>query len=153
MEEYLTIGEVAQRTGVATSALRYYEDRGLISSIRTEGNQRRYTRAVIRTVSVIRAAQEVGLTLREITGALETLPDKRTPTKADWSRLARGWRRNIDLRIAELEALRDDLGDCIGCGCLSLRSCALFNPGDSAGRAGSGARYLLGDERPEPQGT
>ena len=153
MEEYLTIGEVAQRTGVATSALRYYEDRGLISSMRTEGNQRRYTRAVIRTVSVIRAAQEVGLTLREITDALETLPDKRTPTKADWSRLASGWRRNIDLRIAELEALRDDLGDCIGCGCLSLRSCALFNPGDTAGRAGSGARYLLGDERPEPSGT
>lgn len=148
--DQLTIGEVARRTGVATSALRYYEERGLIASERTEGNQRRYPRAIIRTVSIIRAAQEVGLTLEEIAAALATLPDRRTPTAADWSRLARGWRRGLDDRIAELEALRDDLGDCIGCGCLSLRSCALFNPDDRAANAGTGARYLLGDERPDP---
>ncbi len=150
MHEELTIGEVARPTGVATSALRYYEERGLISSERTEGNQRRYQRAVIRTVSIIRAAQEVGLTLDEIATALASLPDRRTPTAEDWARLARGWRRGLDERIAELEALRDDLGDCIGCGCLSLRSCALFNPEDRAAAAGTGARYLLGDERPDP---
>ncbi len=150
IDEDLTIGEVARRTGVATSALRYYEDRGLITSTRTEGNQRRYRRAVIRTVSIIRAAQEVGLTLEEISAALATLPDRGTPTARDWSRLANGWRAGLEQRIAELEALRDDLGDCIGCGCLSLRSCALFNPDDRASAAGAGARYLLGDERPEP---
>lgn len=147
MEDTLTIGEVAARTGIATSALRYYEDRGLISSCRTEGNQRRYERSVIRTVSVIRAAQEVGLTLAEISAALGSLPDGRTPTKADWARLAKGWRSGIDRRIAELEALRDDLGDCIGCGCLSLRSCALFNPEDRAASLGTGARFLAGDDR------
>lgn len=153
MHDELTIGEVARRTGVATSALRYYEDRGLISSTRTEGNQRRYPRSVIRTVSIIRAAQEVGLTLAEVSEALSSLPNRRTPTADDWSRLARGWREGLDQRITELEALRDDLGDCIGCGCLSLRSCALFNPDDRAAAAGSGARYLLGDERPEAAGS
>jgi len=150
MDEFLTIGDVASRTGVATSALRYYEERGLISSLRTEGNQRRFPRAVIRTVSVIRAAQEVGLTLNEISDALASLPGGRTPTTADWSRLAKGWRDDLDHRIAELEALRDDLGGCIGCGCLSLKSCALFNPEDRAAAGGTGARYLVGDERPSP---
>lgn len=149
-DDFLTIGEVATRAGVATSALRYYESRGLIESQRTEGNQRRYPRTVLRTVSVIRAAQEVGLTLTEVSDALDTLPHGRTPTKADWSRLARGWRMNLDHRIAELEALRDELGDCIGCGCLSLKSCALFNPEDRASAAGTGARYIIGDVRPEP---
>jgi MerR family transcriptional regulator, redox-sensitive transcriptional activator SoxR len=148
MEDVLTIGEVATRTGVATSALRYYEERGLILSMRTEGNQRRYPRSVIRTVSVIRAAQEVGLTLNEISEALASLPGRRTPTASDWARLARGWRENIDHRISELEALRDELGDCIGCGCLSLRSCALFNPEDRAASGGTGARYIVGDPRP-----
>ena len=148
MEDFLTIGEVAQRTGVATSALRYYEERGLIASVRTDGNQRRYERSIIRRISVIRAAQEVGLTLAEVSRALESLPDGRTPTKADWTKLARGWRRSLDKRIAELEALRDELGDCIGCGCLSLRSCALFNPDDRAATSGTGARFLKGDERP-----
>ena len=150
MDEFLTIGEVASRTGVATSALRYYEDRGLITSERTEGNQRRYPRSILRTVSVIRAAQEVGLTLSEIQEALAGLPDGRTPTRDDWSSLAKGWRANIDQRIAELQALRDDLGDCIGCGCLSLTSCALFNPDDRAAAAGTGARYIVGDPRPDP---
>ena len=153
MDDLLTIGEVASRTGIATSALRYYESRKLIESTRTDGNQRRYERSVIRRVSVIRAAQEVGLTLGEITDALESLPDGRTPTKADWSKLARGWRSTIDARIAELEGLRDDLGDCIGCGCLSLRSCRLFNPGDRLADSGTGARFLLGDERPVTKAT
>ena len=148
MEDLLTIGQVKDRTGVATSALRFYEEIGLITATRTDGTQRRYERAVIRTVSVIKAAQEVGLTLAEISEALATLPNGRTPTKADWSRLAKGWRSNLDARINELIALRDELGDCIGCGCLSLRSCALFNPGDSASKAGTGARFIVGDERP-----
>jgi MerR family redox-sensitive transcriptional activator SoxR len=150
MDDQLTIGQVSARTGVATSALRFYEDRGLISSQRNEGNQRRYERSIIRTVSVIKAAQEVGMTLSEISDALTGLPNGRTPTKADWSRLARGWKSSLDARIDELIALRDELGDCIGCGCLSLRSCALFNPDDRAARAGTGARYIVGDERPEP---
>jgi len=149
LEDTLTIGEVAERSGVATSALRYYEDRNLISSERTEGNQRRYKRAVLRTVSVIQAAQKVGVSLEEIGLALDGLHDRRTPTKADWSKLARGWRSSLDARIQELETLRDELSDCIGCGCLSLRSCALFNPGDQAGRTGTGARYLIGDARPD----
>ena len=153
MDDFLTIGEVAQRTGIATSALRYYEDRGLIESVRTDGNQRRYERSVIRRVSVIRAAQEVGLTLNEISAALDSLPNARTPTKSDWTKLARGWRASLDERIAELEALRDDLGDCIGCGCLSLRSCALFNPDDRASESGTGARYLMGDDRPVTTAT
>jgi MerR family transcriptional regulator, redox-sensitive transcriptional activator SoxR len=137
---------------VATSALRYYEQRGLIASHRTGGNQRRYDRSVLRTVSVIKAAQEVGLSLDEIAGALASLPDRRTPTKADWSRLARGWRSSLDARISDLETLRDELDDCIGCGCLSLRSCALFNPGDRAGSSGAGPRYIVGETRPMADG-
>ncbi len=148
MKSLLTIGDLAKRAGVATSALRYYEERGFISSMRTEGNQRRYQRSTLRTVSIIRAAQEVGLTLSEIEHALGSLPDSRTPTKADWAKLARGWRSQLDERIDELVALRDELEDCIGCGCLSLRSCALFNSGDRAGMSGSGARYIKGDVRP-----
>jgi MerR family redox-sensitive transcriptional activator SoxR len=148
MDEYLTIGQLAARTGVATSALRFYEDRALIASERTDGNQRRYPRAVLRTVSVIKAAQEVGLSLQEISDALASLPQGRTPTKRDWARLATGWRSNLDARIAELEALRDELADCIGCGCLSLTSCALFNPQDRVAEAGTGARYIVGDPRP-----
>ncbi len=148
MDECLTIGDLANRAGVATSTLRYYEERGLITSARTAGNQRRYRRSVLRTVSVIRAAQGVGLTLAEIEDSLDSLPDSRPPTKADWAKLARSWRSQLDGRIAELVALRDELGDCIGCGCLSLGSCALFNPGDRAGASGSGARYLIGGERP-----
>lgn len=143
-DESFTIGDLAKRSGVATSALRYYEERGLITSDRTAGNQRRYPRATLRTVSVIRAAQEVGLTLNEIGHALESLPDSRTPTRADWERLARGWREQMDSRILALEALRDDLTSCIGCGCLSLKSCALLNPLDRASATGTGATYLGG---------
>lgn len=141
-DECLTIGELARRSGVATSALRFYEERGLIASSRTAGNQRRYTRATLRTVSVIRAAQEVGLTLNDVGDALESLPESRTPNKADWARLARGWREQMDARIAALEALRDDLTGCIGCGCLSLRTCGLLNPSDRASSTGTGATYL-----------
>jgi len=149
VEDHLTIGEVAERTGVATSALRYYETIGLISSERTSGNQRRYPRSTLRTVSVVKAAQSVGLSLDEVRESLASLPGGRTPNASDWSRMARGWRSQLEARIASLEALRDELGECIGCGCLSLRACALFNPSDRAAASGSGARYLSGDPRPE----
>jgi len=145
--EWLTIGELAERAGVATSALRFYESRGLIASERTSGNQRRYPRATLRRVSLIRAAQEVGLSLGEVAVALETLPHQGTPNKRDWERLSRSWRNRLDGQIAELQALRDGLTDCIGCGCLSLKSCAIFNPADTVSEKGSGPRYLLGDER------
>lgn len=145
--DWLSIGELAERAGVATSALRFYESRGLIESERTDGNQRRYPRATLRRVALIRAAQAVGLSLREIGDALESLPHDRTPNKADWQRLSSSWRTRLEHQIADLELLRDELTDCIGCGCLSLRSCAIFNPSDTASRRGSGPRYLLGDER------
>jgi MerR family transcriptional regulator, redox-sensitive transcriptional activator SoxR len=145
--EWLTIGELAERSGVATSALRFYESRGLIESERTGGNQRRYPRATLRRVALIRAAQAVGLSLREIGDALESLPHDRTPNKADWQHLSRSWHRRLEHQIADLERLRDELTDCIGCGCLSLRSCAIFNPSDTVAQRGAGARYLLGDER------
>lgn len=150
-DDMMTIGDVAARTGVATSALRFYESKGLISSTRTDGNQRRFARSVIRVVSVIRAAQAVGIGLDDIRGALDALPDRRTPTRADWARLSRVWRDRLDEQIAELQALREDLTDCIGCGCLSLKSCALYNPDDRAARNGVGPRYLLGDDRPAPR--
>jgi MerR family redox-sensitive transcriptional activator SoxR len=145
--EWLTIGELADRAGVATSALRFYEDKGLIESERTEGNQRRYARSALRRVALLRAAQAVGLSLSEAADALETLPHDRTPNKRDWQRLSRSWRRRLDDQIADLELLRDELTDCIGCGCLSLRSCAIFNPKDTVSDHGAGARYLLGDEK------
>jgi MerR family redox-sensitive transcriptional activator SoxR len=146
--EHLTIGELASRSGVATSALRFYETKGLIASDRTDGNQRRYLRSVLRRVALIKAAQEVGLTLGEIAEALDTLPHDSTPTRRDWERLSTGWRARLDQQITELQALRDELTDCIGCGCLSLQSCAIFNPADAVASRGSGPRYLLGDERP-----
>lgn len=145
--KYLTIGELATRSGVATSALRFYESKGLIQSERTDGNQRRYPRATLRRVALIRAGQEVGLTLGEIGTALATLPHDATPTKADWQRLSKGWQTRLDQQIAELQALRNELTDCIGCGCLSLKSCAIFNPADAIASRGAGPRYLLGDER------
>ena len=145
--EWLTIGQLADRAGIATSALRFYESKGLIESERTEGNQRRYPRAVLRRVALLKAAQAVGLTLREASDALDTLPHDRTPNKSDWQRLSRSWQRRLDAQIADLQLLRDELTDCIGCGCLSLRSCAIFNPSDAVSDRGAGARYLLGDER------
>jgi len=145
--ELLTIGELASRSGVATSALRFYETKDLIASQRSDGNQRRYPRATLRRVALIRAGQEVGLSLAELAEALSQLPYDKTPTKTDWERLSKSWRTRLDTQIAELVALRDELTDCIGCGCLSLRSCAIFNPGDAASGLGTGPRYLLGDSR------
>ncbi|HVE46914.1 MAG TPA: redox-sensitive transcriptional activator SoxR [Acidimicrobiales bacterium] len=139
----LTIGEVAERAGVSTSALRFYERQGLISSTRTDGGQRRYHRDVLRRIAFVRAAQRVGLTLDEISAALGTLPDGRTPTAADWDRLSRSWRPLLDRRISELERVRDKLDSCIGCGCLSLRVCHLLNPHDVAAGEGPGPRWLL----------
>ena len=147
MEAVVTIGALSDRTGVAPSALRYYEGLGLITAERTSGGQRRYLTSVIRRVSFIRAAQQVGLSLDEIAEALDTLPTHGTPSPADWSRLAASWRPRLDARIAMIERLRDRLDGCIGCGCLSMSHCALLNPGDVAGEAGSGPRYLL-DETP-----
>jgi len=144
----LTIGEMTDRTGVAPSALRYYEDEGLIHATRSEGNQRRYAREVIRRVSFIRVAQELGLTLDEIGEALDSLPKRRTPTEKDWERLSRSWRPRIDAQIALLERLRDRLDGCIGCGCLSLRHCRLLNPGDEAAARGPGPRYVLDEDDP-----
>jgi MerR family redox-sensitive transcriptional activator SoxR len=138
----LTIGQVAERTGVATSALRYWEELGLVSSVRTSGNQRRYERATIRRVSFIRAAQRVGLSLEEIAASLSTLPDGRTPTASDWARLSRSWRPRLDEQIRRIEKLRDQLDSCIGCGCLSLRTCALNNPSDVLAGHGPGAVLL-----------
>ena len=141
----LTVGELATRSGVAVSTLHYYERRGLLNAARSAGSQRRYPRAALRRVAFIRAAQQLGIGLAEIGAALAGLPQQRTPTKADWSRLSSRWREQLDTRIAALQALRDRLDGCIGCGCLSLRRCALYNPGDEAGRAGAGPRFLLGD--------
>jgi len=148
----LTIGELAARSGVATSALRFYEEEGLISSMRTAGNQRRYTRGTLRRVSIIRAAQRVGLTLEEVGAALSALPDGREPTSRDWERMSRRWRRQLEERIEALQQLREELTSCIGCGCLSLQRCALFNPGDAAARLGAGPRYLLGNTSAEAVG-
>ncbi len=144
----LTIGEVAHRAGIATSALRFYEDAGLIESRRTAAGHRRYRADVLRRVSFIRTAQRVGLSLDEIGAALESLPAKRTPTAADWARLASGWGPRLDDQIAVLTRLRDQLDSCIGCGCLSLDSCGIWNPDDAAADLGTGPRYLLSDERP-----
>jgi MerR family redox-sensitive transcriptional activator SoxR len=147
---YLTIAELSARSGAAPSALRYYEDQGLISAERTSGNQRRYPRYMLRRIAFIRAGRQLGLSLREIKAALDTLPGGKAPTKAQWSRAARAWQARIDDRIADLQRLSDTLDGCIGCGCLSLRTCALYNADDAAADLGTGARYLLGDERPEP---
>jgi len=144
-EETLSIGDVATRSGIATSALRFYESQGLVDATRSDGGQRRYERDVLRRVAFIRVAQRVGLTLDEVRAALATLPDERTPTAKDWARLSRLWRPRLDDQIAVLVALRDQLSSCIGCGCLSLRTCALYNPDDGAAALGTGPRYLLGD--------
>ncbi len=141
----LSIGAVAERAGVNVSALRFYEDRGLISSRRSEGGQRRYARQVLRRVAFIQVAQRVGLTLEEIGHALATLPDDGLTTE-HWKRLSAGWRPMLDQRIRLLEGLRDELDSCIGCGCLSIERCRLRNPGDRAAALGPGPRYLLGDE-------
>ena len=138
----LSPGELSTRSGVAVSALHFYEREGLIQSRRTSGNQRRYSRDALRRVAFIRTSQRVGVPLAEIRAALETLPAGRTPTKRDWSRLSRGWRADLDHRIDQLQRLRDTLDECIGCGCLSLKSCSLNNSEDHLSEEGSGARIL-----------
>ncbi|RVT84409.1 redox-sensitive transcriptional activator SoxR [Rhodobacteraceae bacterium CCMM004] len=141
----LSIGEIAARTGLAVSAIRYYETEGLVAPLRTAGGQRRYDRGDIRRLSFVMIAQRLGVPLAEVRAALDTLPEGRTPTRADWARLSSRFRAGLDARIAALEALRDKLDGCIGCGCLSLNSCGLYNPADRARRGGPGPRYLLGD--------
>lgn len=140
--DLLTIGQLAERSGVAPSALRFYEAQGLITSTRTSGNQRRYQRAMLRRIGFLRSAQRVGLSLEEISEALATLPGGRTPTRADWTRLSRGWRPWVEAQIERLERLRDRLDGCIGCGCLSLGRCTLQNPDDMVADQGPGAVYL-----------
>lgn len=146
VDEILAIGTVAERSGVAVSALRFYESRGLISSTRSPGGQRRYRRDVLRRIAFVQAAQRVGLSLAEIADALATLPPDAGPTGRDWKRLSASWRPLLDERIRLLVGLRDQLDSCIGCGCLSLSRCRLRNPGDRAATLGAGPRYLLGDE-------
>ena len=147
MASELTIGELAARSGVAPSALRFYEAQGLIAAQRTSGNQRRYERAVLRRIALIQAGRAAGVPLERIRAALETLPSRRSPTRRDWERFSRGWRDDLDRRIATLQALRDRLTTCIGCGCLSIDKCDLLNPDDEAGGLGPGARYLQRDSK------
>jgi MerR family redox-sensitive transcriptional activator SoxR len=148
MSDLLTIGEVSRRSGVAASALRFYEDRGLIRSERARSGHRRYPRPVLRRIAFIVFAQRIGLTLEEIAQQLSMLPADRAPTRRDWSRLSSGWTARIDMRIAELERLKAGLTECIGCGCLSLDRCRLANPNDRAAGRGPGPRYWIGDPRP-----
>jgi MerR family transcriptional regulator, redox-sensitive transcriptional activator SoxR len=143
----LTIGEVSSRSGVAPSALRFYEAEGLIGARRSDGNQRRYDRAVLRRIAFIQAGRAAGIPLERIHAALETLPKDRSPNTRDWQRLSRSWREDLDRRIATLEALRGRLTTCIGCGCLSLTKCGLLNRDDEAAARGPGARYLEQDSR------
>ncbi len=142
-DETLSIGAVAERSGLAVSALRFYEDQGLLTSTRTDGGQRRFPRDVLRRLAVIRAAQQVGFSLDEIRTMTRDLPDDHHVSEAEWRTLARSWRPAIDERIATLERLRDQLDRCIGCGCLSMRSCQMANPDDRAARFGPGPRYWM----------
>ena len=151
MPPLLTIGEVSRRSGVAASALRFYEERGLIASERAGSGHRRYPRPVLRRIAFIVFAQRIGLTLDEIGAELSKLPPDRAPTRRDWSRLSSKWTSRIDQRIAELERLKVGLTECIGCGCLSLDRCRLANPKDRAAAGGAGPRYWIGDPRPPPQ--
>jgi len=141
--ELLAIGDLAARTGLSVSAIRFYEEKGLVHSLRTRGGQRRFLRSDIRRLSFALIAQQLGLTLPQIAAELARLPEGRTPGAADWQRIARGFRTLIDDRIAALERTRDTLDGCIGCGCLSLRKCALYNPEDRAGRSGAGPRFVI----------
>jgi MerR family redox-sensitive transcriptional activator SoxR len=145
VESELAIGEVAERSGVAPSALRFYESVGLITAARTAGNQRRYRRSTLRRIAVIQAGKAAGIPLGQIQEALAILPDDRVPDRRDWERLSRAWRDDVDQRIATLEGLRDRLSTCIGCGCLSIDRCELLNPDDEDARLGAGAHYLTRD--------
>lgn len=144
--DLLPIGQLAERTGLSVSAIRFYEARGLVSALRNRGGQRRFLRSDIRRLSFIRIAQQLGLTIEEIQAQLAALPQGRTPTQADWTRISREFRTTLDARIAMLERMRDRLDGCIGCGCLSLRKCALYNPEDRLHRRGPGPRLVLADD-------
>ncbi len=143
--DLLTIGELADRTGLSVSAIRFYEERGLVHPTRNAGGQRRFLRADIRRLSFVLVAQEFGFSISEIAEQLVRLPEGRTPTKADWTRIGKDFRNHLDERIRRMTALRDKLDACIGCGCLSMKTCRLYNAGDAAARHGRGPRYLLGD--------
>lgn len=158
IEHDFSVGEMAARSGVAVSALHFYEAKGLIRSRRTAGNQRRYARDMLRRVSLIKAAQRIGMPLADIAAALQALPDSRTPTPRDWDKLATGWQADLNERIARLELLRDRLSGCIGCGCLSMKHCPLVNPMDMVAACGDGPVYLApgteypdGQEAPQPK--
>ncbi|MEM9786854.1 MAG: redox-sensitive transcriptional activator SoxR [Pseudomonadota bacterium] len=142
MTQGLAIGDLADRTGLAVSAIRFYETHGIVNPLRNRGGHRRYGRSDIRRLSFVMAAQKLGFSLAEITPHLQRLPDHKAPTKADWTRISKEFRKDIDTRIAALEELRDKLDGCIGCGCLSLKSCALYNPADIKARDGTGPRNL-----------
>lgn len=145
MSRELTVGQVAQRSGVAASALHFYERKGLIRSHRTSGNQRRYDRDVLRRVAIIRMAQEMGISLAEVGASLDAVPPGQTPSKDDWSAISEGWKDRLDRRITMLTRLRDELITCIGCGCLSMERCPLYNPEDRLGVEGTGPRVMLRD--------
>ena len=149
----LAIGDVALRTGLSVSAIRFYEDRGLVEAERNTGGQRRFLRADIRRLSFIQIAQQLGFSIAQIKHLLDQLPNGRTPNKRDWAKISKAFRTDIDERIATLERLRDKLDGCIGCGCLSLSNCALYNPADKASLNGAGARFVLTDERVEESGA
>ncbi|MCX4387774.1 redox-sensitive transcriptional activator SoxR [Micromonospora peucetia] len=153
MHESLTIGQLSTRSGVAPSALRYYERLGLIRAERTGGNQRRYARTELRRVAFVRISQQVGISLEEIREALDSLPASRMPSAEDWARLSATWRERLNEKIRLMTKLRDDLDGCIGCGCLSLQRCTLYNPGDSLAGEGPGARLVLPREAAEPTPT
>jgi len=141
----LTIGTMARRTGLATSAIRYYEDEGLVHPDRNESGHRRYERSDLRRLSFVMISQDLGFGIAEIRGALNSLPEGRTPTKADWAKISNRFGAELDKRIARMQSLRERLDGCVGCGCLSLKKCTLYNPDDRAARRGAGPRYLLGD--------
>ncbi len=147
MKRGLSIGDLAARTGLTVSAIRFYEKKGLITPDRNAGNQRRYTGADIRRLSFILIAQQIGLSIEQINEVMASLPEARTPTKADWAKISRQFRATLDARIAMMQRMRDNLDGCIGCGCLSLKACQLYNPDDRAVRFGAGPRYVLSDER------
>ncbi|MBV8600548.1 MAG: redox-sensitive transcriptional activator SoxR [Candidatus Eremiobacteraeota bacterium] len=144
--DLLTVGQVAERSGVAVSTIHFYESKGLIASVRSSGNQRRFARAELRRIAVVKVAQRAGISLREIRDALDVLPNDRPISSRDWERLSRRWQKDLDDRIERLTALRDQLGDCIGCGCLSLKNCPLYNPSDCLASEGPGPHLLELDE-------
>lgn len=143
--KYLTVGQLSDRSGIATSALRFYETKDLISSIRTSGNQRRYNTSMLRRIALIQVAQSIGFTLEEITRELESLPMDKTPTNRDWERVAKKWQKDLDSKMRRIQSLRDNLTGCIGCGCLSMKKCHLLNPGDVLHEKGDGAQRLVAE--------